>query len=84
MMQKIYSLPGEDYLVAKNGNDMGYKIAEVLKSAQLAQSLSQNGRRTILEKHTCAHRVDALENILKELGLAEEKIHPISQKTLEA
>lgn len=76
--------PGEDYLIAKDGNDMGYKIAEVLKSAQLARSLSENGRKTILEKHTCSHRVDALENILQELGLAEEKIFPIHHKTLEA
>ena len=76
--------PGEDYLIAKDGNDMGYKIAEVLKSAHLAQSLSKNGRETILEKHTCAHRVDALENIFKELGMSEEKIFPIHHKTLEA
>ncbi|NJY61553.1 glycosyltransferase [Salinimicrobium sp. CDJ15-81-2] len=76
--------PGEDYLIAKDGNDMGYKIAEVLKSAQLAQSLSQNGRKTILDRHTCAHRVDALEDILKELGMAEEKIFPIQHKTMEA
>lgn len=76
--------PGEDYLIAKDGNDMGYKIAEVLKSAQLAQSLSNNGRKTILEKHTCAHRVDALEGILQETGMAEEKIYPIHHKTLEA
>ena len=76
--------PGEDYLIAKDGNDMGYKIAEVLKSAQLAQSLSENGRKTILEKHTCAHRVDALENILRQLGFEEEKIFPIHHKTLEA
>lgn len=59
--------PGEDYLLAKNGNDMGYKIAEVLKSAQLAQSLSKNGRETILAKHTCSHRVDELETIFTEI-----------------
>ncbi|SOC79492.1 Spore maturation protein CgeB [Salinimicrobium sediminis] len=76
--------PGKDYLIAKDGNDMEYKLAEVLKSAQLAKSLSENGRQTILEKHTCAHRIDALENILRELGLAEEKIFPIHHKTLEA
>ncbi|NJW52049.1 CgeB family protein [Salinimicrobium oceani] len=76
--------PGEDYLIAKDGNDMGYKIAEVLKSAHLAQSLSKNGRKTILERHTCAHRVDALENILTELKMAEDKIYPIHHKTLEA
>ncbi|MDT0676651.1 CgeB family protein [Autumnicola musiva] len=59
--------PGEDYLIAKDGNDMGYKIAEVMKSAQLAQSLSENGRNTILSKHTCAHRVDELEKIIDEI-----------------
>ncbi|MDX1602240.1 MAG: glycosyltransferase [Salinimicrobium sediminis] len=81
--ERLFS-PGEDYLIAKDGNDMEYKLAEVLKSAQLAKSLSENGRQTILEKHTCAHRIDALENILRELGLAEEKIFPIHHKTLEA
>ncbi len=76
--------PGEDYLVAKDGNDMGYKLAEVLKSPHLAKSLSDNGRRTILDRHTCAHRVDLLENILQELGFREEKIYPIHHKTMEA
>lgn len=75
---------GEDYIIAKDGNDMGYKIAEVLKSAQLAQSLSENGRQTILAKHTCAHRVDELESILKELELSQDKIYPIAHKTDEA
>ena len=75
---------GEDFLVAKDGNDMGYRLAEVLKSAQLAQSLSENGRKTILEKHTCAHRVDGLELILRDLGISEEKIFPIHNKSKEA
>ncbi|WP_300438989.1 glycosyltransferase [Christiangramia sp.] len=57
--------PGEDYLLASDGNEMGYRIAEVLKSAQLAQSLSENGRKTILERHTCSHRVDELEGIIQ-------------------
>ncbi|MDT0689011.1 glycosyltransferase [Salegentibacter sp. F188] len=66
--------PGEDYLLAKDGNAMSYRISEVLKSAQLAQSLSENGRETILEKHTCAHRVDELEQIIDEIEspLADE------------
>lgn len=75
--------PGEDYLVAKDGNDMGYKIAEVLKSPHLAQSLSQNGRKTILDRHTCAHRVDALELILRELHMPNEKLFPIHNKSME-
>lgn len=65
--------PGKDYLLAKDGNDMGYRIAEVLKSAQLAQSLSENGREVIIKNHTCAHRVDELEEILSELRLEKSR-----------
>lgn len=72
---------GEDYLIAKDGNDMSYKLAEVLKSAQLAQSLSENGRKTILEKHTCAHRTDELERIFQELKIPVEKIFPLQNKS---
>ncbi|MEH6680304.1 MAG: glycosyltransferase [Sediminicola sp.] len=60
--------PGEDYLMASNGNAMGYRIAEVLKSAHLAQSLSNNGLETVLKHHTCAHRVDELENIIDRIN----------------
>lgn len=58
---------GYDYLMATDGNDMGYKIAEVLKSPHLTQQLSEHGRKTILEKHTCAHRVDELEKIIGQM-----------------
>ena len=75
--------PGEDYLVAKDGNDMGYKLAEVLKSAQLAQSLSQNGRKTILDRHTCAHRVDQLEEILEEMEVGIPKTEVERRETEE-
>ena len=71
--------PGEDYLIARDGNDMGYKLAEVLKSAQLAQSLSQNGRKTILERHTCAHRVDQLEEMLNEVGIGDDRLFPLAE-----
>ena len=58
---------GADYLMAADGDQMGYKIAEVLKSAQLAQSLSIQGQATIKQKHTCSKRVEELENILNEI-----------------
>lgn len=52
--------PGEDFLVAKNGEDMKRCLREVLNDPDLARHLSERGRRTILERHTCAHRVDEL------------------------
>lgn len=74
--------PGSDYMIAKDGNDMSYKLSEVLKSAQLAQSLSTNGRKTIAEKHTCSHRINELEHVLEELGLAKDRIYPDQTKTM--
>lgn len=52
--------PGEDFLVAKDGGDMKRCLREVLNDPDLARHLSERGRRTILERHTCAHRVDEL------------------------
>jgi spore maturation protein CgeB len=61
--------PGEDFLVARNGEEMRVHVASVLRDAELARHLVQNGRRTILERHTCAHRVDELLAIGAELGV---------------
>lgn len=55
--------PGSDYLVARDGNQMRRHLRDVLADAQLARELAQHGRRTILARHTCAHRVDELLDI---------------------
>lgn len=55
---------GKDYLMVQNGEAMTKAIAEVLQNKQLANSLAENGRKTILEKHTCDIRVDQLEKIV--------------------
>ena len=64
--------PGDDYLVAHNGREMASALRAVLRDRELARSLAQNGLRTILDRHTCAHRVDELLTVAGELGLAVE------------
>ena len=61
--------PGEDYLVAADGDEMRTLLDRVLRDDELARRLAQHGRRTILERHTCGHRVDELLAIAAELGL---------------
>jgi len=63
--------PGKDYLVARDANEMGEQLRTVLRDPSLASSLARHGRRTILERHTCAHRVDELLTIVRELEQAE-------------
>jgi spore maturation protein CgeB len=61
--------PGEDFLVARSGTEMVTLLERVLKDRELAHDLAQSGRRTILERHTCEHRVDELLSIAEQLGL---------------
>jgi spore maturation protein CgeB len=60
--------PGADYLVARDGAAMRGHLRDVLADAELAHALADHGRRTILARHSCAHRVDELFAIAAELG----------------
>lgn len=61
--------PGEDYLVARDGDEMMRLLRAVLDSPGLAASLAANGLETIRRRHTCAHRVDELMDVLATLGV---------------
>ena len=59
--------PGEDYLVARDGSEMRAAMRSVLKDHELADSLRRHGLATINSRHTCAHRVDELLEIYRNL-----------------
>jgi spore maturation protein CgeB len=62
--------PGRDYLVARDGGEMKRHLRDLLNDPALAAEVARSGRETILDRHTCAHRVDELLAIGRELGLA--------------
>ena len=62
---------GDDYLLARDGDEMRLLLDRVLADADLARHLVQHGRRPIVERHTCGHRVDELLAIATELGVEE-------------
>ena len=71
--------PGEDFLVARDGAEMRRHLRDLLSDPASASALAERGRRTILDRHTCAHRVDELLGIHRALeagprphNLAEE------------
>jgi spore maturation protein CgeB len=59
--------PGRDYLVARDGAEMVTHLRMLLKEPEAARELAEHGRRTILARHTCAHRVDELLSVFAEL-----------------
>jgi spore maturation protein CgeB len=42
-------------------------LGALMSDPQIATDLAEHGRRTILARHTCAHRVDELLAIVSEL-----------------
>lgn len=60
---------GVDYLVAEDGDEMRRHLRAVVADDDLASELAVAGRRTILARHTCGHRVDELLGIAADLGV---------------
>jgi spore maturation protein CgeB len=61
--------PGVDYLVARDGAQMVRHMRALLSDRSMAHELAAHGRACIERRHTCAHRVDELLTICRELGL---------------
>jgi spore maturation protein CgeB len=60
--------PGEDYLVAENCSEMTSHLRALVNDVEGARQLAAHGHRTLLSRHTCAHRVDELMEIIAELS----------------
>jgi spore maturation protein CgeB len=61
--------PDVDFLMARDGAQMQQHLRDVLHDEELAGSLREHGLKTILARHTCAHRVDELLALCSDLGL---------------
>ncbi len=59
--------PGKDFLVARDGAEMRRLLRDVLNDEELASSLRKHALKTIHDRHTCAHRVDELLEIVRTL-----------------
>ncbi|RJR38359.1 MAG: glycosyltransferase [Desulfobacteraceae bacterium] len=64
--------PGDDFLVARNGREMKEYLRLLLNQPEIGRRLGENGRRKILQRHTCAHRVQELLGICKQLGIPSD------------
>jgi spore maturation protein CgeB len=71
-VEQLFS-PGKDFLVAQDGAEMRAHLAHLFRDAGFAAELAGHGLATVRARHTCAHRVDELFAILRELGSAREE-----------
>jgi spore maturation protein CgeB len=59
--------PGKDFLMAADGEEMTRHLRTLTREPARARELASHGLDTILRRHTCAHRVDQLLEIMAEL-----------------
>jgi spore maturation protein CgeB len=59
-------LAGRDYLVAEDGETMRRWMVTLIGDPALGHEVARNGRRTILSRHTCRHRVEELLDIYEQ------------------
>ena len=64
--EKLFE-PGRDFLVARNGREMKRHLRALLSDKKMARDFAEHGLQTVRARHTCAHRVDELISILREL-----------------
>jgi spore maturation protein CgeB len=66
--------PGEDFLVASTPAQMRVHLAALRDDPDLRRSLVRHGLATIRRRHTCAHRVDELFDVVRQArgGLSAE------------
>jgi spore maturation protein CgeB len=65
--------PGQDYLVARDGDEMTRHLAALRDDPALRAELIRNGLETIRARHSCARRVDELLAILASLTATPAK-----------
>jgi spore maturation protein CgeB len=63
--------PGEDYLIAHNGAEMASHLAMIYTQPERALDLARHGRQTVLERHSCGHRLDELLKIYQEIEASQ-------------
>jgi spore maturation protein CgeB len=68
--------PGKDFLIARNGTEMTKLLRFLLSDPEAARETANHGLRTILGRHTCAHRVDELLEICAQLRLSSSSGDP--------
>jgi spore maturation protein CgeB len=62
----------DDFLVARTGDEMRAHLRTLLSDPARAREIARHGRRTVLARHTCSHRVDELLGLCAELGVNVE------------
>jgi len=74
-VEKLFE-PGSDFRVAQNGDEMKQHLSALVADESQRRHLAERGLARIRARHTCAHRVDKLEQIYIGLRRGVEAYFP--------
>jgi spore maturation protein CgeB len=66
--------PGRDYLLARHGREMTRHLRTLVTQPIWAQELAEHGLQTVLQRHTCRHRAEALLSIYRRNRILAEGV----------
>ena len=66
--------PDADYLIARDSRSAEHHMRDLVQDAELRRSLAEHGLQSIRARHSCAHRVDELLDILVQLAAPARSI----------
>ena len=66
-------MPGKDYLVADSKEAMKTHLSNILNDGVTGRTIAEHGLKTIQARHTCAHRVNELLQIVETLPKPNHK-----------
>lgn len=69
--------PGRDYLLARDQREVEAAMRNLRSDRAMAAELAEQGRATVLARHTCAHRVDELLAIVARIGAGSTGTAPL-------
>ena len=65
--------PGKDFAMVQNGQEMKEIMQELLTNPYKGREFYSNGMQAVRSRHTCAHRVDELMDIVAQLQKEKAK-----------
>ena len=68
--------PGRDFLLARTGDEMAAHIRLLMNDPAARLEIAADGLARIRERHSCAHRVDELFDLLARSGPAQPAARP--------
>ncbi|HZO23544.1 MAG TPA: glycosyltransferase [Steroidobacteraceae bacterium] len=63
----------DDLLIGRNGPEMTRHLAALRSDPEFRQFVAANGYRTVMGRHTCAHRARELLSICRELRVSDSR-----------